>query len=778
MLALAVVFLAAFVGPRGTVLAPAPPGSDEPLPPLQELARFALPTPYHAWPGSRRHLAISADASVIYATSGRTLFVVDGADGEVLAAEPILAHRIPNDALIVRGGDTLLAFQYAQDRLLRFDLTDPRLPAALPDVLIPPEVYDIEISQDGSAVLLDSREFYWLTLAGNVRKAVPRPGGVPAWGSYALQPADGPPLLAVAGHGKLSLLDTAILQPRWVVDSTIAGRLHLDRAGTIVVGCSYDYGAVPRTCEVRDAADGSLRSTLALPPGTLQTTLAEGGDVRVLVAAHPEGVRLVDLSDSEEPGAPVDVPLAIRPVERRTWSSLVLASVPNAPRIVLAAAEAGVVAVIDTRTGDVVSTWRSPALPADVIVGAGSGGKCVAAVLSARLWWRTVPGGRSHLDLLDLSALAPMHAGSVFRAWPEVPDDMAVLEGGVVAIVEGETNSLSWTRPHEGTILGTTGFSQPYFRSARLRSGGRTLLAMDARRYDVFDLHLGRLVLRAGASPDDWVHEGAVLSDGTVVVLTSDTLRSVLPDGTESVFSLPEPGGYRLLSLAASGRRVVVAGVQTAALDLNDPVSPIVLWSSPVQPYTVDFDSCGSRLFVTFDEYFQYSAGLLDAETGAELGPRTGAVPKVAYHGAGVAVGCGPGARGLVWAWTWTEWKTDVFDLSGPTPTVLYTSPEYAADPVFLERPAGGWYEVRSDPFEGNSNVRASRGLDAAGTQIWAAAPPSHWFGFRLGRPGILVGVEGWRDAKRPEIVVWGDPSVISARPVAVGAGGRTGVDR
>ncbi len=784
---------------------PTPAPGNTSLPPLIEVHRTRF-EPAFAMQANYRKLAFSPSAPIVYAISSRYLFVVDALSGarlDVLDLGEFLLEGYDGWRLrlsVAGGTERLVLSNGYGTALWVLSLADPAHPVL--ESSLPAESYpDVDVVPGRTQALVVSLNAVLVDFVTGERFDFVRPVQYGTdWRSGAVGGTAERPVLAIhaslSGPDRDSLLLYAledglspVLLSRADIPEPSQGFLSyllVDRRGEIVIASYYADRAGHGKFEVRDVATGYLLSSFQTPGLGYGAVLVEGGGERVLAVADRSGVDLMDLSDPSHPALRGRIEASLY------WSDESrLAASDVAPILFVAAPGDGEVLAVDVRTATIAGRWHAggPA-PVSIAIGEGAGGRRDAAVLSRRLsdGQMPVPGGISELDLLDVSIpSSPELRGRFDSVFPTKVEGFVTVEGGQGVVADTSTNVILLFRLSDGAVLHTTGFHSSlynvsdYYYTGMLRAAGSTVLAFSSRRYEVFEVHAGRLVSRAREELEVGVEirDVTVLHEGTAIIVTSRDLRTHLPDGRKGVISLPL--SPRDLQLSPSGDFAFVGspsspfsgGGDAVMVDLSEPAQPKLLWQGLVGYSSAIFLEDGDRIFATFGHGPSwFDTGLFDVRSGAPLGEPGDPMDQFFYHTVTSTYGRGTEARVVLWILGWFGVQTVLFDAGSTTPRLLVEIPEHSGSfSSYLRRDGGGWYELlwgfREEPdriLVSDASGAQSEGLNPAGSVLWFYPHNLRW--------GFFAATEAENGYEAPDIVVWRD-TALNRPPVAKAGGDR-----
>lgn len=778
------------------------------LPPI-EVARVSFGPPFEIERGGERSIVFHPSLPLMYALSDRHLFVVDAVTGETVGGVDLSSLDDEGwfaswELALVDG--RLLGWSATVHAVAVFGLDDPESPELIASSRgwRGPRIVTLAGSRFGllHTYGFDLVDVHTLQVVAAVPRVLsPYSGfeGIPVSGGAASpviavveRAFDNPSRYGIAVHDVLE--ETTNLRFVREVESS-PGSMVLDGAGDLLVAAVDIYAPTQASrIEVIDARAGTvLASWQAGPYARLHLSEAEG---RRLVVVLEPALRALDESafavvDLADPRTPRVVGRFTLPAPT-TFDGRRVAVSGTAPIAFAAMGSMRGVAAVDLRT--VTEFARLPVEsgePLGVVLGERAGAR-LAAVTTRRfgLDGTISRGGRSHLDLADLSEPStPRRTGRFLRNHPGRADAVAGSGGRYAFAYEIDRNALAVVDLSRREVTQVTGAADTlgsfdFDEVPELRAAGRFVALAGWKGWERFEIVDGRLepldARLSGFLGPDYYEAVELGEDGRIVALgwnvsTGRFLEVVHPDGRAARAPRRDARLLRV-SPPSSLDRVAVAmpefsGMGGSPVDVWDvgASGPRVLWSIEEDVAEARFDATGTRLLVSGPlDGATFVARHFDAATGEPSGAAVPEAAKYYYHGYGAQWLAGASWRAIYWVWTYGGWNDVVVDLTGPDAGAARRYDYEGAFPEYAPRETGGWYSTRRDPWANRSEIVIG---DAEGRVEGTGPIEGDHFGISALRRGAFATASVASAATT--VSLWRDPN-LNRPPVVVAEGDRT----
>ncbi|MBD3869036.1 MAG: hypothetical protein IFK94_13010 [Acidobacteria bacterium] len=552
--------------------------------------------------------------------------------------------------------------------------------------------------------------------------------------------------------------------------------LAIDREHRFTVVASYSE------VQIRDLPTGAILSVIGPPHTTHMAELIQGQGRQILALAL-SGQETIELYDIADLSAPRWIrSLDVGPIGLTSMRGDSMDAHDELPYLAIATKNLGGVVVFDVEKGTEILRHVVEGTDARGLEWSETESGDPAIVYAGEFRLDRWNGYRPEGGLKVMDALLVGGSGAnaqpkrLLQVVPEVIQAVLPLQGRWMVAVDLGSNAILLLDGSTGEVLDAIGYDHdaPSSRSGLIAAAaGNSFAVGSGRGFNIFDKignKLRRRISRVYASSEEgYFHDFEVLPDGTVVVLASHRLLTFTPDGLSGQLDLD--GWYGRMSWNSALDRVVLSSgsvwsdsdQHAQMVDLSNPLVPRRLWTTGEDIAFADFVRDHDAVALTVGTgWWGFSPQLVDSASGEPLGEPGKRTPAFFYYGPAAAFGREDEAGLLYWRWTWSGWKSVLYDVSMDIPQVFQESEEYFDPPRYALRSDGrSAYEFRESFEDENSRVVLSLpggGFQEYGT-IYATQPSSL-------RHGFLAGSGVQTIEKRRDLVILRDPA-MNRPPVA-----------
>lgn len=510
------------------------------------------------------------------------------------------------------------------------------------------------------------------------------------------------------------------LAPDWPTD--LMDIVSVDRTGTMAVV----YRSQSRI-ELRAVATGELLSVPQFPSRAfgLQFAWGENSDGPVLIAFHSQGTSYFSFADPRHPvlfretvtGPYRTTPDGFRDLREdiNLW-----ALSADGHELAFADPDRNRVVRIDLDTAEIIASHRiKPEVPLLVSMSPRPDGRLLSAVV-ARHWLdpdvlAPIPGGGSSVTAIDwtlplarplvhVSPLGLEYIGPTFEwgdrfvaAYDRYQNALLVFDVATKAVAA--SGGLARIPPSGAPVQfdGRAGTSLAWWRT------GCELEEVDGTHITK------RSTCRHKSVQFPTILAAKILGSGVAVVVYGEGVEFVTADGGAQFVPVSWGDewstGHKVVFDPTRARLVVfvpegLSDLRLTALDLATAEGPRVLWRTVVPGDWVEFVDSGQRILVagSVDYDAPTTALLLDANSGAALGPSSGPVCRRPFATAGAEFGVGSDARAVIVCVDRAGYNEVLLDVSTTTPRTIAEFTPTPFQPQLTARPeARVWYELMPD---------------------------------------------------------------------------------